>query len=76
MDYGAPWGNDGGSENERSRMGLFKRKPVIEDDGERCPRCGERVPEGANECAMCGVDLRPLRSSSGGRQVEHAPSAR
>jgi hypothetical protein len=45
-------------------MGLFRRKTTTEDDGERCPRCAERVPDGANECAMCGIDLRPLRSST------------
>ncbi len=52
-------------------MGLFRRKAIIEDEGERCPRCAERVPDGASECAMCGVDLRPLRSPSAGPQVEH-----
>jgi hypothetical protein len=52
-------------------MGLFRRKVTIEDEGERCPRCAERVPDGASECAMCGVDLRPLRSPSTGPQVEH-----
>lgn len=56
---------------KEKRMGLFRRKVTIEDEGERCPRCAERVPEGASECAMCGVDLRPLRSASTGPQVEH-----
>ena len=50
-------------------MGLFRRKATIDDEGERCPRCAERVPQGASECAMCGVDLRPLRSPSAGPQV-------
>ena len=57
-------------------MGLFRRKAMIEDEAERCPRCAERVPEGADECAMCGMDLRPLRSPSPGPQVNQAPSAR
>lgn len=57
-----------GSKGER-RMGLFRRKATIDDEGERCPRCAERVPQGASECAMCGVDLRPLRSPSAGPQV-------
>ena len=43
---------------------LRRKKAIIEDDAERCPRCCERVPEGASQCAMCGVDLRPLLSSS------------
>jgi hypothetical protein len=51
-------------------MGLFRRKAIIEDEGERCPRCTERVPEGASECAMCGADLRPLRALAAGREVE------
>lgn len=45
-------------------MRLFRRKAMMEDQDERCPICAERVPEGASECAMCGVDLRPLRSSA------------
>ena len=42
-------------------MGLFRRKPTVEDEPARCPLCNERVPEEATECAMCGADLRPLR---------------
>jgi hypothetical protein len=57
-------------------MRLFRRKAMIQDEGERCPRCAERVPEGANECAMCGVDLRPVRSPSPGQQAEQAPSGK
>lgn len=37
-------------------MALFKRKSKNDDDP-RCPSCGERVPPGANECAMCGRNL-------------------
>jgi hypothetical protein len=51
-------------------MRLFRRKTTIEDHRERCPHCAERVPDGANDCSMCGVDLRPLRSSSRTAQVE------
>jgi hypothetical protein len=43
-------------------MRLFRRKTIITDERERCPLCAERVPVGANHCAMCGVDLRPLLS--------------
>jgi hypothetical protein len=37
-------------------MRLFKRK-APGDDAIQCPDCGERVPEGAHQCAMCGHDL-------------------
>jgi hypothetical protein len=42
-------------------MGLFRRTANVEVEPERCPLCRERVPEGADECAMCGADLRALR---------------
>jgi len=42
-------------------MRLFRRRATSEEEGERCPRCRERVPEGADECHMCGLDLRPVR---------------
>ena len=38
-------------------MGLFRRKTTDDDDAVRCPRCRERVPDGASECAMCGREL-------------------
>ena len=57
-------------------MRLFRRKETIEDDRERCPHCSERVPEGASECAMCGIDLRPLRSSHDQTRTERAPVGR
>jgi hypothetical protein len=53
-------------------MRLFRRRTITDTDDERCPRCTEKVPQGADECAMCGLDLRPLRSS--GVEVEAAPS--
>jgi predicted nucleic acid-binding Zn ribbon protein len=37
-------------------MSLFKRKAAA-DDVTHCPVCGERVPEGAVNCAMCGNAL-------------------
>ena len=55
-------------------MGLFRRKTTIEDDRERCPQCLERVPEGADTFAMCGVDLRPLRSTAARTPTERAPA--
>jgi hypothetical protein len=48
-------------------MGLFRRKPKVEDDAERCPLCTERLPDGADQCAMCGADLKALRPRSAGR---------
>ena len=42
-------------------MGLFRRKKTDVHDAERCPRCREPLPEAVDQCAMCGVDLRPLR---------------
>jgi DNA-directed RNA polymerase subunit RPC12/RpoP len=44
-------------------MRLFKRKTPI-DDAVRCPECGERVPDGAEQCAMCGHDLPSSVSST------------
>ena len=38
-------------------MRLFKRKTYDDDDVIRCPECGERLPRGASDCAMCGHDL-------------------
>jgi hypothetical protein len=65
MDLGSASGDRGGSQAfERSRMRLFGRKTTSEHEGERCPRCRERVPDGSDECLMCGVDLRPLRRGS------------
>jgi ribosomal protein L37E len=58
-------GNDDASSNQKEgAMGLFRRKKTTEDDRERCPRCGEPVPERADECAMCGLDLKPFHSDA------------
>jgi hypothetical protein len=54
---------------ERKGMGLFRRKATVEDEPERCPLCGERLPDDADECAMCGADLKPL-----GMGVESRPN--
>jgi len=48
-------------------MGLFRRKPTVEAEPERCPVCRERLPDDAEECVMCGADLKPLRPSFGRR---------
>ena len=49
-------------------MRLFRRKTTVDIDDVRCPRCTERGPEGATECGMCGLDLRPLRSAAASRE--------
>lgn len=51
-------------------MRFFRRKSNLEVEPERCPMCSERVPEEADECAMCGADLRSLRpwSERGARE--------
>jgi hypothetical protein len=47
--------------SERRGMALFRRKATVEVEPERCPVCRERLPDDAEECAMCGTDLKPLR---------------
>ena len=51
-------------------MRLFGRSRKEEEVEERCPQCGEPVPEGAIECVMCGADLRP--SHHGPREGQSA----
>lgn len=46
-------------------MGLFRRKANDEPEPERCPLCSERVPDGSDECNMCGANLKALRPSAG-----------
>jgi hypothetical protein len=73
MDFGPAGGERAGFTGHsigRTPVGLFRRKTKTEDESQRCPRCRERVPEGADECVMCGVDLRPLRRGSSDRQGE------
>ena len=55
-------------------MGLFRGKPKVEAEPERCPLCAERVPDGADECDMCGADLKALRPWSEDR--DRGPAAR
>ena len=52
-------------------MRLFRRKQSEEDLEERCPQCSEPIPQGADECMMCGVGLRPFRGDS--RYEEPSP---
>ena len=53
---------------------MFRRNPKVEVESERCPLCAERVPDGADECAMCGADLKTLRRWSEDR--DPGPAAR
>ena len=53
-------------------MGLLRRKSNVDPEPERCPLCTERVPHEAQECAMCGADLRALLPSL--RERERQPS--
>jgi hypothetical protein len=54
-------------------MRLFRKKRPDWQEGERCPRCRERLPEYADECMMCGLALAPLRAHA--RQAEHDTSS-
>ena len=53
-------------------MRLFGRRRSKDDVEERCAHCGEPIPEGALECLMCGVDLKPLRGDSTDEGAEAA----
>jgi hypothetical protein len=56
-------------------MGLFRRRNELEVEPERCPICTERVPEGAQECGMCGADLRSLGLGSPESDTDERRSA-
>jgi hypothetical protein len=45
-------------------MGLFGRRKKVEEESARCPLCRECVPDGADECRMCGADLKALGLST------------
>lgn len=55
-------------------MRLFGRKRSNDEPEERCPQCGEPVPDQAVECMMCGVDLRPLRGRTSSEERESSTS--
>ena len=58
-------------------MRVFRRKRLPLDDGaERCPRCRERVPEGAVECMMCGLALIAFREADPTRTVAQSGGRR
>ena len=61
---------------EEDTMGLFRRKPIGDDQVERCPRCREPLPDGADECMMCGVALDPLRGVQSSEEATVASERR
>jgi predicted amidophosphoribosyltransferase len=52
-------------------MGLFRRKRASEEPEDRCPQCGEPLPEEAVQCMMCGTDLRPLQEMRSSDDLEN-----
>jgi hypothetical protein len=57
-------------------MRVFRRRQSADEVEERCPHCNEPVPEGAMECMMCGVDLRPLREAGSRDHLQGTTSPR
>jgi hypothetical protein len=55
---------------------LFRRKRPDWEEGERCPRCRERLPEYAADCMMCGLALAPLRAHARQAKREASGEAR
>ena len=47
---------------EEKPMRLFKRRR--DEEALRCAGCGERAPDGAFECSMCGEQLDPKREAA------------
>ncbi len=41
-------------------MGLFRRKQKVEEEPDRCPVCRERLPADADECRMCGANVKAM----------------
>jgi hypothetical protein len=57
-------------------MRLFKRQTFPDNNATCCTECGERVPRGAAECAMCGHDLNAGDARSHPGTPLNAPSDR
>jgi hypothetical protein len=57
-------------------MGLFRRKRTGDEEAQRCPRCRERLPDGADECLMCGLALGPLGSPSRDQEAKTSTGVR
>lgn len=45
-------------------MALINRKQSAEDVAVRCPKCHERVPDGARRCTMCGHSLADVAAEA------------
>ena len=50
-------------------MTLFRRQPDPTTEAECCPECGERLPENAPVCTMCGSALEALDERARGDHV-------
>ena len=57
-------------------MGLFRKRARGDDEADRCPRCRERLPDGATACMMCGVALEPLLGVLRNEEAEVSSAAR
>ena len=55
---------------------MLRRKKLTEEEGERCPNCRERVPEGAVVCMMCGLRLEPVRDASRDAEAKRPATSR
>jgi len=58
-------------DTEWVEMRLFKRKNRG-DIARRCASCGERLPDGAHVCAMCGAGVGTADSDVQEREVQNA----
>jgi hypothetical protein len=56
-------------------MRLFGRKRSEDENEERCPYCGEPIPEGAADCMMCGAAINPTAAAPPSAEDEAPPGA-
>jgi hypothetical protein len=54
-------------------MRLFGRKRSEDRNEERCPYCGEPIPEGAADCMMCGAAIKPTLAAGRSEEDEASP---
>ena len=54
-------------------MRLFGRKRSEDENEERCPYCGEPIPEGAADCKMCGTAIKPTPAAAHSAEDERRP---
>jgi DNA-directed RNA polymerase subunit RPC12/RpoP len=53
-------------------MALINRKQSEEDVAVRCPKCDERVPDGARRCTMCGHRLADVATEATRERADDA----